>query len=405
MPIKPDPDRSTNTEGSAEADADSTSPRRTFLQRTTAVGLASTLVPARAAAPETTTKPIPKMTRPLIIDALGGFANANITEAEEEGPTRGVDARSLADAKASGLSAVNLTIGFVAGKDEPFEYSIRDIAHWDTLLRRHAASLSKVLSVSDIRAARAQGKIGVICGFQNATMMGNDASRAEIFADLGVRVIQLTYNGRNALGDGAMVPENKGLTAFGREVVDALNRHRVLVDLSHSGEAICLDAIAASKKPILISHTGCRALADLPRNKSDRELKLLADKGGFVGIYFMPFLAIGRQPMAADLIAHIEHAINICGEDHVGIGTDGNVTQVDDMPAYMARFREVVAKRRADGIAATGERDDIVTFLPDLTGPQKFHKLADLLAKRGHSGRRIEKILGGNFMRVAGEVW
>ncbi|MEP7156089.1 MAG: membrane dipeptidase [Betaproteobacteria bacterium] len=388
-----------------ETKADLPSPRRTFIKHAGAISISASLMPLISSEAEAATAPLPKMTRPLVIDALGGFQNANLTEAETEGPTRGVDARSLADAKASGLCAVNLTIGFVAGKVEPFEHSIRDIAHWDTLLRRHSASLTKVLSVNDIRSARSQSKIGVIYGFQNAAMMGNDASRVEIFADLGVRVIQLTYNVRNALGDGAMVAENRGLSTFGREVVDALNRHRVLVDLAHSGEAICRDAITASKKPVLISHTGCRALADLPRNKTDKELKLLADRGGFVGIYFMPFLAINRQPMAADLIAHIEHAIKICGEDHVGIGTDGNVTKVDDMPAFMGRFRDEVAKRRAAGIAATGERDDIVTFLPDLTGAEKFRKLADLLAKRGHSSRRIEKLLGENFLRVAEQVW
>jgi membrane dipeptidase len=187
--------------------------------------------------------------------------------------------------------------------------------------------------------------------------------------------------------------------------VAELNRNRVLVDLSHSGEQICLDAAAASTQPIAITHTGCRAIADLPRNKTDKELKLVADKGGFVGIYFMPFLAVGRQPTAADLIAHIEHAIKVCGEDHVGIGTDGTVSQIDDMPAYMKGLEEEVRQRRAAGISAPGERPDIVPFLPDLMGSDKFHKLADLLAKRGHTTGRIEKILGTNFLRVAGGVW
>eukprot|EP01032_Pedospumella_encystans_P019861 gene19861-22574_t len=202
-----------------------------------------------------------------------------------------------------------------------------------------------------------------------------------------------------------MAPGNRGLTPFGRDVVQALNRHRVLVDLSHSGERTCLDAIAASSQPVAITHTGCRAVTDLPRNKTDRELRMVADKGGFVGIYFMPFLAIGRQPMAADLVAHLEHAINLCGEDHVGIGTDGYVSGIDDMPAYMRGLEKEVAQRRASGIGATGERADIVTFLPDLTGPDKFWKLADLLAKRGHNASRIDKILGLNFLRTAGGVW
>jgi membrane dipeptidase len=134
-------------------------------------------------------------------------------------------------------------------------------------------------------------------------------------------------------------------------------------------------------------------------------MRLVAEKGGFVGMYFMPFLAMGRQPMAADLVAHIEHAIKVCGEDHVGIGSDGYASAIDDVPGYMRELEKVVQERRAAGISAPGERGDIVTFLPDLQGPDKFHKLADLLAKRGHSASRIDKILGLNFLRFAGDIW
>lgn len=343
--------------------------------------------------------------RMMIIDALGGISNPNLPDAGENTPDKGIDMRALADARASGLVAFNQTLGYVAGPDDPFELSVREIGIWDALIRRKSDSLIKVLTAKDIRDAHAKRKLGVIYGFQNGAMMGNDARRVALFANLGVRVIQLTYNGRNQIGDGSMVAENKGLSAFGREVLADLNRNRVLVDLSHSGENTCLDAIAASEKPLVISHTGCRALTDLPRNKSDKELRLLADKGGFVGIYFMPFLAIDRQPTADDLIAHIEHAIKICGEDHVGIGTDGSVPKIDNMAAYMIEFRKEVEARRAAGIGAAGERPDIVKFLPDLSGPEKFSKLAGLLAKRGHSTRRIEKLFGGNFLRVAEAVW
>jgi len=343
--------------------------------------------------------------RMMIIDALGGISNPNLPDAGENTPDKGIDMRALADARASGLVAFNQTLGYVAGPDDPFELSVREIGIWDALIRRKPDSLIKVLTAKDIRDAHAKRKLGVIYGFQNGAMMGNDAKRVALFANLGVRVIQLTYNGRNQIGDGSMVAENKGLSSFGREVLAELNRNRVLVDLSHSGENTCLDAIAASEKPLVISHTGCRALTDLPRNKSDKELRLLADKGGFVGIYFMPFLAIARQPTADDLIAHIEHAIKLCGEDHVGIGTDGSVPKIDDMAAYMIEFRKEVEARRAAGIGAAGERPDIVKFLPDLVGPEKFSKLARLLAKRGHSSRRIEKLFGTNFLRVAEGVW
>ncbi len=379
-------------------------PRRDFMRISVGAGLAAAGVSVAAAdAGKPEAKPASR--RMLIIDALGGIANPNLPDAGENTPDKGIDARALADARASGLCAFNQTMGFVAGKDDPFEHSVREIGLWDALIRRKPDALIKVLAASDIRRAHAQRRLGVIYGFQNGAMMGNDAKRVAIFANLGVRVIQLTYNGRNQIGDGSMVAENKGLTPFGREVLQELNRHRVLVDLSHSGETTCLDAIAASGTPVIISHTGCRALTDLPRNKTDRELRLLADKGGFVGIYFMPFLAIDRQPTATDLIAHIEHAIRVCGEDHVGIGTDGSVPAVDDMAPYMIDFRKEVEARRAAGIGAAGERGDIVKFLPDLSGPEKFRKLAHLLSRRGHSGARIEKLFGANFLRVAEAIW
>jgi len=374
--------------------------RRTFLHGAAAASLASLGLPAIGA-------PSLRDQRPLIIDALGGIDNMNLPVTRREDPTTdfGIDKRAMSDAKASGLSAFNMTIGYVFGDGDPYEKSVADVRAWNALIQRRSADLLLVRSAADIRRAQTEHRIGVILGFQNATMMGKDARRVEVFAKGGVRVIQLTYNAPNQLGDGAMAAANHGLTPFGHDVVAELNRNRIVVDLSHSGEQICLDAAAASKAPIMITHTGCRAITDLPRNKTDKELRLVADKGGFVGIYFMPFLAAGRQPTASDLIAHIEHAINVCGEDHVGIGTDGTVTQIDDMADYLKGLEDEVRQRRAAGISAPGERPDIVPFLPDLMGKDKFWKLADLLAKRGHTSGRIEKILGTNFLRVADAIW
>jgi membrane dipeptidase len=375
--------------------------RRRFLQGAAALGLGAACLPPQALAEGAAPR-----RRPLVIDALAGIANPNRPQAELDDPEKnGVDARSLADARQAGLAAFNMTIGYVFGKDDPYERSVRDVAAWHELIRAHGDALLLVRQAGDIERAHAEHRTGVILGFQNAAMMGSDVRRVETFARLGVRVVQLTYNGSNQLGDGAMAASNRGLTPFGRDVVQALNRQRLLVDLSHSGEQTCLDAAAASSQPIAITHTGCRALADLPRNKSDRELRMVAEKGGFVGIYFMPFLAIGRQPTATDLVAHIEHALKVCGEDHVGIGSDGNVSTIDDMPAYMRTLEIEIRKRRAAGISAPGERPDIVPFLPDLQGPDKYLRLADMLVKRGHPASRIEKVLGLNFLRVAGQIW
>ncbi|MBY8820902.1 dipeptidase [Sphingomonas colocasiae] len=369
------------------------------------IGAGAMTAPLAAVSARAPKRPSGQWRDSVIVNALGGLSNPNVENDGGTDPVRRIDARTIADARASGLSAVNVTMGYVSGAMEPFEYSVRTVAGWDRLIRDHPADLVKILSVRDIVHAKAEGRIGIIYGFQNAAMMGDKADRADIFADLGVRIIQLTYNPANAIGDGSMARENRGLTPFGRAVVERLNANRVMVDLSHSGERTCLEAARISKQPISINHTGCRALTDLPRNKTDAELRLVAERGGFVGIYFMPFLNISGHAGAEDVVAHIEHAVNVCGEDHVGIGTDGGTTQIDDMTAYKSRLAQEVERRRAAGIGATGERPDTFPFVIDLRGPTQFRDLADRLRKRGHSAARIEKILGQNFLRYGREIW
>jgi membrane dipeptidase len=349
-----------------------------------------------------------------VINALGVLDNPNLQLESHAGDRQAmaysstgqnVDARSLADARASGLTAINVTLGHVAGSAEPFEATVADIAGWDAFIRARPDALLKVHTAADLDAARDSGRIAVVYGFQNTEMMGASLDRIGLFANLGVRVIQLTYNGRNAVGCGATVADDRGLSEFGAAVVERLQAEGVLVDLSHSSEKTCLDALALTRRPLAITHTGCRAVADHPRNKSDAELRLLADKGGVVGLYCMPYLRLQRQPTAADLIAHLEHGIQVCGEDHVGLGTDGGTTGIDDMAAYREQLAAETELRRAMGIGAPGESADISLFLPDLCGPTQFARLAELLAARGHSASRIDKILGGNFRRLMGEAW
>ncbi|MDQ4088347.1 MAG: dipeptidase [Pseudomonadota bacterium] len=370
--------------------------RRTFLT----VAGAAAVMPGSAAAQPAGAGDL------LIVNALGGLSDPNVDD-DRLAPEarRTISDRVIADARASGMDAVNVTLGYISGDEEPFEQTVREIARWDVRVRSRPADLIKVLTAAEIERARAERKIGIICGFQNSAMMGSDASRVQLFADLGVRVVQLTYNPANQLGDGATAPENRGLTPFGREVVEALNAARVMVDLSHSGQRTCLEAARLSRQPVSINHTGCRALTDLPRNKTDEELRLVASRGGFIGIYFMPFLSPDSVATAADVVAHIDHAVNVCGEDHVGIGTDGGTTAIDDMAAYRIRIREEIAERRAAGIGARGENPDTVPFVEELTGPDQFRRLIALLERRGYSAGRIEKIMGLNFLNYAREVW
>jgi membrane dipeptidase len=380
--------------------------RRTFLSLTAG----ALLTPVSFAGDSGIPPPIiPGWKNVVVVNALGGLGDPNRAPSDTGGQGPDDDwthgSRVMREAAASGLTAVNVTLGYVAGEKEPFEATIRDLARTDADIRANPTDLLKVYTAADILRAKAEKKIGIIYGFQNAAMVGKDASRVEIFAGLGVRVIQLTYNPANQLGDGSVAPENRGLTPFGREVVERLNASRVMVDLSHSGEHTCLDAARASKQPISINHTGCRALVDLPRNKTDEELRLVGSKGGFVGIYFMPFVSKTGHASAEDVVAHIDHAVNVCGEDVVGIGTDGTVTSIDDLDAYRAVLAKEIEERRKAGVSAAGERPDTLPFVIDLRGVNQFYSLADRLQKKGYSTGRVEKILGRNFLRYAKDVW
>ena len=312
----------------------------------------------------------------------------------------------VANARASGLTAVNVTVnGAGPTGAAAFETTVRALAFLQREIAVHPDVFVPVRTAGDITRAKENARLGLIAGFQDATMLESDLSRVELFHQMGVRVIQLTYNVRNLLGDGCLEPGNAGLSAFGRDVVGRMNELGMLVDLSHCGRRTTTDAIAASTMPTAITHSGCASLADLPRNKTDDQLRQLAEKGGVVGIYLMPFLRVAGQPVLEDVVRHIEHAVRVCGEDHVGIGSDNSITPLALTPEFRALHASFVRQRRQRGISAPGEAEDVFNYVPDLNTPRRLDQIADALAARNHSSDRIEKILGRNWMRVFTETW
>lgn len=317
-------------------------------------------------------------------------------------------AAELGHARACGLTAVITTIapsGLFWLTDAAFEKTRRDLAAWSAAIAEHPEAVLHVRTAGDLDTAHRTRRLGIIYTFQGTESLGEDVDRVAAFHELGVRVIQLTHNRRNLVGDGAMEPGNAGLSKFGHKVVERLNAARIVVDLAHGSQRTIREGIAASKAPPLISHTGCRALSDLPRCTPDAELRALADKGGVAGIIFWPYLRTDTQPTAADVIRHIEHAIQVCGEDHVGLGTDASIAPIDRTPAFERENREQIAHMVGDGIFERGRPADLYLFIPDLNTVNRFEVLGALLAARGHSDARIAKILGGNFARVLREVW
>ena len=305
----------------------------------------------------------------------------------------------LAAVRQSGITAINLTIS-----ELKFEDTVENIADVEALVEQHPDAFLIVRQHSDLARAKPENKIGIMLGFQYPGFLEQDPDRIEMFRHLGVRIMQLTYNNRGLFGDGCLEPGNAGLSKAGVTAVKKMNDLGVAVDLSHSGYRTTSEGIAESKKPVLISHSGCTAVYNHPRSKPDDILKSLADHGGYFGVYLMPYVvASPTVPTREHVLDHVVHAINVCGADHVGIGSDGSIQKTVLTAEQRADFDRHIATRKKLGIAAPEE--DRYPYVPDLNGPDHMEVIASELAKRGQPASVIEKVLGANFQRIIGEIW
>jgi membrane dipeptidase len=374
--------------------------RRTLLIQAAGAALVSTMPSILRGAEKTGVSPAVRQLyeNSVIIDAtgspedfMGGWPRDHslLTPAE------------LAQIAESGVTAVNVTVS-----DPELETTIVNIAGWHGTIANHPQNLLLVRSTADISLARETGRLGVILGFQHTEMMGRDLGWLDRFNDFGVRSIQLTYNKRNLMGDGCLEPADAGLSKLGFEAVERLNTIGMAVDVSHCGKQTTMDAIEASSRPPLITHSGCLALHNNPRNKDDATLRAMADRGGVVGIYFMPFLGDNGSPWATEsmVLDHIDHALKVCGEEHVGIGTDGPVPTVRESREFFDMMKKVEKQRAAAGVQAPGEQGRF-PYIQELNHPRRIEQLAESMHRRGHPDRIIEKIIGGNFYRAFSEIW
>jgi membrane dipeptidase len=309
------------------------------------------------------------------------------------------DTAAVEMVRRSGITAVNFTVSAPT-----FEGTIESLGYVDALVEQSPDVFTVIRFHSDIARAKHEGKSGIMPGLQYTGFLEADPSRIETFRRLGVRIMQLTYNNRNIFGDGCLEPGNAGLSKAGHAAVSKMNELGVAVDLSHSGYRTTSEAIAASKKPVLITHSGCASVYAHPRNKPDEIMKALANRGGYFGVYLMPYLvASPTVPTREHVLDHLVRAINVCGADHVGIGSDGSIQAVQPTAEQKKAFDEDIARRKKLGIGAPGE--DRYPYVPDLTGPDHMEVIAAELKKRGQPSSVVEKVLGANFERVIAEIW
>lgn len=265
----------------------------------------------------------------------------------------------------------------------PHEASLSWINGWNRLLDQRTDCLARIGAGADFQPLREGDKLGILIGFQNSDHF-RSVEDVRAFHALGQRVSQLTYNTRNRIGCGCFEPKDTGLTAYGAEVVATMNAVGMAVDVSHCSERTCLDAFNVSRKPVLITHSNCRALAASPRCKTDTVIRAMAARGGVMGLTAIAaFVSSRRPPTIEDVLDHFDHVARLVGVEHVGLGSDV------DLEARDARTGRVQARYAVQGLPPA----------------RRVFDLAEGLIRRGYGDEAIGLILGGNFQRVLTEIW
>jgi len=280
---------------------------------------------------------------------------------------------------------------------ENFQTTMDNIAQWKRMLQENGDILLQVKTTADIEQAKTEGKTGIILGFQNVSAFEDRLGYIQLFKELGIGIAQMAYNTHNLVGAGCYESKDDGLTDFGYEVVAEMNRVGIMCDLSHVGPQTSEDVIKISKKPVCYSHCLPSGLKEHPRNKSDAQLKFIADKSGFIGVtMFSPFLAKGAEATVDDYVEAINYVINLVGEDCVGIGTDFTQGYGQEFFDWITHDKGTARKliefgrvQNPEGIRTIGE----------------FPNLTRAMDKAGWAQEKIRKIMGTNWIRILKEVW
>jgi membrane dipeptidase len=297
------------------------------------------------------------------------------------------------DMRRGGLTAANCTCSVWEG----IRGTMDNVAEWKRLFCENADLLLQVFDTTDIARAKKENKTGIILGWQNTSGIEDQIQYLQIYKDLGIGIMQLTYNTQNFVGSGCYEGVDSGLSDFGRDVVDEMNRLGILVDLSHVGAKTSDDAIRHSKKPVAYSHCLPSGLKEHQRNKSDEQLKFIASRGGFIGVTMFPaFLKRGTEATVDDYVEAMDYVINIAGEECVGFGTDFTQDYGDEFFRWLSHDK--------------GNGRELVK-LGEIINPEGMRRLGDYpnltaaMERAGWPEARIRGVLGENWVRVLKEVW
>ncbi len=289
----------------------------------------------------------------------------------------------------AGVDYLSINVSFDV---TPWDLGIDALAYYRKWVREHPELLVQVETVADIHRAKREGKLAVTYDIEGMNALKGDVGMVELYYRLGVRHMLFAYN-RNNLAGGGCHDENVGLTKFGREVIREMNRVGMVVDCSHSAHRTTMEAMEVSEKPVIFSHSNSRKLWDHERNIWDDQIKACAATGGVVGVAGVGRFLGPNGPTIAHLVEHIDYMVEKIGPEHVGIGMD-TVFKKDDFGGFLEKHRDYWPVRQYAPGAKIG-------YIP----PDDFPKVTQALLDRGYDETAIRGILGGNFLRIASQVW
>ena len=298
----------------------------------------------------------------------------------------------LARFQGSGWTVLHIAVGTGSYDD-----TLRFLSLWNGFLAHHGHHFLRIDSPARLAEVKASGSLGIILGIQNSEHF-RSVDDVDFFYNIGQRVSQLTYNTRNMIGNGSTERVDGGISDFGVAVIGRMNKLGMAVDVSHCGDKTTLDAFDVSKRPVLITHSNCRALNPHVRCKSDEAIRKMAASGGVMGITGVRMFVSAKEPTTIEnVLDHYDHVAKLVGVEHLGTGSDIGIDGYDALsPAVHDKLRK--SYKSSYGFR---EHDDV----EGLNDSKRTFDLAEGLIRRGYSDANIELILGGNFKRVLTEIW
>ena len=379
--------------------------RRTLLTQAAAVGLATVAAPMinlgryrlfGQSAQQYSARAIALMQRSVVIDMLSVFTLNFPDQAKWQANPETFTEAEFKTFLDSGINIFHPAVGL--GGPNAYDEALQFFAGWNAFIAGSDERLMRIDSVNDFARVKASKKVAVILGLQNAEHFRRPDD-VNFFHALGQRVSQLTYNSRNLIGNGSTERRDEGISDFGVAIIERMNTVGMAIDVSHCGDRTTLDAFELSKKPVLITHSNCRVLANgHPRDKTDEAILAVGKGGGVMGITGVRMFVSDKEPTTIEsVLDHFDHVAKLIGPEHLGVGSDIDLHGYDAMPP------ELNKRLRAGYKGSYGFREKI--DIEGLNHPKRMFDLTEGLIRRKYSDANIEGILGGNFRRVLTKIW